>query len=171
MTVFVSRYVTPRSRRCTIGRVLPVQTGTGHSSRAYTRWSRLSGSLGTSRRIRCRVTGVAQGRFGAIRPVRPGLSLECSGEVEGLEKRFSHVDVLLTDGKVQRIIVGFPTNLVATLGPHVDGVDPCERERPFFKLWNDVGFLDGRGLTPALAAMSSRAAPRTRWWATVRLSS
>jgi len=31
-----------------------------------------------------------------------------------------------------------------TLGPHVDGVDPCGPERPVSELWNDVGFLDGR---------------------------
>jgi hypothetical protein len=29
------------------------------------------------------------------------------------------------------------------LGPHVDGVDPRERERPVAELWDDVGFLDG----------------------------
>ena len=72
-----------------------------------------------------------------------GLSLECGGKVEGLEKRLPGVDVSLTDGQKQGIVVRLATNLVTALGPHIDGVDPRERERPVTELWDDVGFLYG----------------------------
>nr|WP_231587887.1 hypothetical protein [Halostagnicola sp. A56] len=57
------------------------------------------------------------------------------GEVERLEKHLSGVDVLLTNSEEQRIVVGLALNLVAALGPHVDGADPHERERPVTELW------------------------------------
>ena len=70
--------------------------------------------------------------------------------VEQLEKRLLNVDVLLTDDQEQRIVVGLATDLVAALSPHVDGVDPRERERPVTKLWDDVASSMEGGLTPAL---------------------
>jgi len=53
------------------------------------------------------------------------------------------VDVLLTNSEEQWIVVGLATDLVAALSPHVDGVDPRERERPVTELWDGVRFLDG----------------------------
>jgi len=72
-----------------------------------------------------------------------GLSFECGGEVERLEKCLPGVDVLLTNSEEQWIVVGLATDLVAALSPHVDGVDPRERERPVTELWDGVRFLDG----------------------------
>jgi len=33
---------------------------------------------------------------------------------------------LLVDGKEQRIVLGIATDLIAALGPYVDGVDPLD---------------------------------------------
>ena len=66
------------------------------------------------------------------------------GEVERLEERFPGVDILLANSEKQRIVLGVATDLVAALCPHVDGVDPRERERPVAELRNDVRFVDGR---------------------------
>jgi len=42
------------------------------------------------------------------------------------------------------MVIRIPPNVVAALGPHVDGVDPRKREWPVTELWDDVGFLDRR---------------------------
>jgi hypothetical protein len=60
------------------------------------------------------------------------------------EKTLPGVDVLLTDSKKERVVVGLATDLVAALSPHVDGVDPRERERPVTELWEYVRLFDGR---------------------------
>jgi len=74
------------------------------------------------------------------------------GRSNDSKKCLPGVDVLLTNSEEQWIVVGLATDLVAALSPHVDGVDPRERERPVTELWDGVRFLDGGGLTPALAA-------------------
>ena len=78
-----------------------------------------------------------QGRPVAVRPVRLGAAARMRWEVKQLEKRLPGVDVLLADGEEQRIVVGLATDLVPFLCPHIDGVDPCERERPVTELWED----------------------------------
>jgi len=52
------------------------------------------------------------------------------------------VDVLLTDSQEQRIVIGIATDLIAALGPYVNGVDPRKREWPVTELWEDVRLLN-----------------------------
>lgn len=65
------------------------------------------------------------------------MSLDCSGEIEGVEKRLSGVDITLTNGQEQRIVIGRPP----ALSPHVDGLDSYNGDRRV-ELWDNVGFLD-----------------------------
>ena len=52
------------------------------------------------------------------------------------------------DGQEQRIVIRVAIDLIAALGPYVDGVDPRKSERPISELWDDVGLFD-RGRTDA----------------------
>ena len=63
---------------------------------------------------------------------------------ETFEEALPRLNVLLADGEKQRIVVGLATDLVAALGPHVDGVDPRKRVRPVTELREDVRLFDGR---------------------------
>jgi len=86
---------------------------------------------------------VARGRSAPVRPTRLGAVVRIGREVEGLKERHPGVDVLFTNSEEQWIVVGLASDLVAALSPHIDGVDPRERERPVTELWDDVGLLDG----------------------------
>jgi len=52
------------------------------------------------------------------------------GSPKGAKNVSPGVDVLLANSDEYRVIVGIAADLVAALGPHVDGVDPRKREWP-----------------------------------------
>jgi hypothetical protein len=71
------------------------------------------------------------------------LAFGCGRKAERLEERLPGVDISLANCEEQRVVIGAATDLVASLCPHADGIDPRECERPITELRYDVGLLDG----------------------------
>jgi hypothetical protein len=63
----------------------------------------------------------------------PRLSLERRREAKLLEKLLPRLDVLLTDGEKQRIVIRVTTNLIATLRPDVNRLGVKPRGFPFLR--------------------------------------
>ncbi|SFC67206.1 hypothetical protein SAMN05444422_11410 [Halobiforma haloterrestris] len=71
-------------------------------------------------------------------------TLKSCRDSKSFEKTLPSVDILLKDGKKERVVAGLATNLVAALSPHVDGVHLCKGEEPVTELWEYVRLFDGR---------------------------